>query len=208
MLGAHAGRRGAFSLPSWKTVAAVVLGVIVGLVLTVVTAGLFMSSQVSVVNGWETVMNCGVPGNNFIRQAACVAIFPMVNIPQQEVYWFTTLDSSHHALNGQNDYVLYFPPGELPPNNASWSLTMTTTTNKFVNNSIGRYSVGEFSGLVPNANGSVTIYIQNAEPTGNGSNWLPAPTGNFKLWLRVFLPGNAVLNGSYVVPPVVEVNRT
>jgi hypothetical protein len=93
----------------------------------------------------------------------------------------------------------------VPPNNASWSLTMTTTQNKFVNNSIDRYSVGRFSGLVPNANGSITIYIQSMPPAGNESNWLPAPTGDFKLWLRVFEPGNAILNGSYIVPSVTEV---
>ena len=185
--------------------AAAVAGIIAGAALVVITSGLLMSSQVHVVNGWETVMDCGVPGNNILKQAVCAAIFPMVNLPQQEVYWFTTRSGSQ-ALSGQHRYIMYFPPGDLPPNNASWSLTMTTTKNKFVNNSISRYSVGEFSGLVPNANGSVTIYIQNVPPAGNESNWLPAPTGSFKLWLRVFVPGNAILNGSYIVPPVTEVS--
>ncbi|MGI0100861.1 MAG: DUF1214 domain-containing protein [Candidatus Micrarchaeaceae archaeon] len=184
----------------------VVIGIIIGAVLAVITGGLLMSSQVHVVNGWETIMNCGVLGGSIVRQAACAAIFPMVNLPQQEVYWFTTLSKGDKTLSGQNDYILYFPPGDLPPNNASWSLTMTTTRNKFVNNSIGRYSVSEFSGLAPNANGSVTIYIQNTPPAGNESNWLPAPTGGFKLWLRVFAPGNAILNGSYTPPPVAEVS--
>jgi hypothetical protein len=188
------------------TVVAAVLGIIVGLVLAVITSGLLMSSQVHAVNGWETIMKCGVPGDGVILQAACAAIFPMVNIPQQEVYWYTTLDGAHQKLSGQHNYILYFPPGGLPPNNASWSLTMTTSANKFVNNSIGRYSVGKFSGLAPNANGSVTIYIQNMPTVGNESNWLPAPNGTFKLWLRVFVPGNAILNGSYTVPPVVEVS--
>lgn len=183
-----------------------VVGILVGTLLAVVTAGLLMSSQVHVVNGWETIMNCGMPGYGIIHQAACAAIFPMVNLPQQEVYWFTTLSEGHQTLNGQNRYILYFPPGGLPPNNASWSLTMTTPKNKFVNNSINRYSVGEFSGLVPNANGSVTIYIQNTPPAGKESNWLPSPVGNFKLWLRVFVPGNAILNGSYNPPQVVGVS--
>ena len=186
--------------------AVVVIGIIIGAVLAVITSGLLFSSQVHVVNGWETIMNCGVPGDNIVLQATCAALFPMVNIPQQEVYWFTTLDGTRHALSGQHNYILYFPPGDLPPNNASWSLTMTTTNNKFVNNSLDRYSVGKYSGLVPNANGSVTIYIQNTPPAGNESNWLPAPSGTFKLWLRVFVPGNAILNGSYKVPPVVEVS--
>jgi len=58
---------------------------------------------------------------------------------------------------------------------------------------------------VPNANGSLDIYIQNTPPAGHESNWLPAPTGDFTLFLRVYLPGQAILNGTYKVPPVVEV---
>jgi hypothetical protein len=188
------------------TIVVVVLGIVIGLALALITGGLLESSQVHVVNGWETITNCGVPGDGIVLQAACAAVFPMVNLPQQEVYWFTTLSGSHQALNGAHSYILYFPPGDLPPNNASWSLTMSTTQNKFVNNSIDRYSVGRFSGLVPNANGSVTIYIQNTPPVGKESNWLPAPTGAFKLWLRVFEPGNAILNGSWTPPQVTEVS--
>jgi hypothetical protein len=205
--GGNANRKNVSAVPRMGAIVIlVVLGIIIGLVLALITGGLLESSQVHVVNGWITIMNCGVPGNNIILQAACAAIFPLVNRPQQEVYWYTTLSETNNALSGQHDYILYFAPGELPPNNASWSLTMTTPENKFVNNSIDRYNVGKFSGLVPNANGSVTIYIQNTPPAGNESNWLPAPIGDFKLWLRVYAPGNAILNGSYVVPPVVEVN--
>lgn len=206
-MGSATDRKNASAVPRRITIIMlVVLGIIIGLLLALITGGLLESSQVHVTNGWETIMNCGVPGDGIVLQAACAAVFPMVNLPRQEAYWFTTLSGAHQALNGAHDYILYFPPGDLPPNNAAWSLTMTTIQNKFVNNSIDSYSVGRFSGLVPNANGSVTIYIQNMQPAGNESNWLPAPTGAFKLWLRVFAPGNAILNGSYVVPPVTEVN--
>jgi hypothetical protein len=58
---------------------------------------------------------------------------------------------------------------------------------------------------MPNADGSVDIYIQKIAPAGRESNWLPAPTGNFILWLRVYIPGEAILKGEYTVPPVVEV---
>jgi hypothetical protein len=30
--------------------------------------------------------------------------------------------------------------------------------------------------------------------------------GNFILWLRVYVPGQAILDGTYKVPPVVKVN--
>jgi hypothetical protein len=74
-----------------------------------------------------------------------------------------------------------------------------------VPNPIDRYNVGDRSGLVPNADGSVDVYIQNTVPAGHESNWLPTPTGNFILWLRVYIPGEAILNGSYQVPPVVKI---
>ncbi len=76
-----------------------------------------------------------------------------------------------------------------------------------VENPIHRYSVGGRSGLVPNADGSVDVYIQNTAPVARESNWLPAPARNFMLWLRVYQPGAAILNGAFSVPPVVEVKR-
>ncbi len=75
---------------------------------------------------------------------------------------------------------------------------------RFVPNPINRYSVSERTGLVPTADGSVDIYIQNGAPAGHASNWLAAPSGNFILWLRVYVPGAAILDGEHRVPPVVE----
>jgi hypothetical protein len=46
------------------------------------------------------------------------------------------------------------------------------------------------------------VYIQNTAPTGHESNWLPAPDGKFMLWLRVYVPGAAILDGTFQVPPV------
>jgi hypothetical protein len=61
-------------------------------------------------------------------------------------------------------------------------------------------------GLAPNADGSVDIYIQNTTATGHDSNWLPAPAANFILWLRVYMPAAAILDGTYKLPPLVEVD--
>ena len=108
-------------------------------------------------------------------------------------------------LNGQREYVLHFPAGQLPPNEAFWSLTMTDVVGYMVRNPIDRYSVGSRSGLMPNADGSIDIYIQRTAPAGHESNWLPAPAGNFKLMLRAYLPGRAILDGEYHVPPVKKV---
>ncbi len=184
----------------------VVQGILIGGGLAFVTAQIFARIKATKVNGWITMFGCGVPGNGMFLRAAHAQIFPgPINIPQEAMYWWTNVDGAGRTLSGQHDYIVHFPPGGLPPNNAFWSLTMGDAQNRFVANPINRYSVSDRSGLVPNADGSVDIYLQNAAPAGHESNWLPAPSGKFILWLRVYMPGAAILHGEYTVPPVVEV---
>jgi hypothetical protein len=114
-------------------------------------------------------------------------------------------DGTGRTFSGVHNYVMHFPAGGLPPNDAFWSLTMGTTNNAYVPNPINRYNVGDRSGLESNADGSVDVYMQHAAPVGHESNWLPAPAGNFILWLRVYIPGAAMLDGTYQVPTVVNV---
>ena len=97
-----------------------------------------------------------------------------------------------------------FPPEGLPPNDAFWSLTMADAKERFVANPLNRYLVGDRSGLVANTEGSVDVYIQITAPAGHESNWLPAPSDNFRLWLGAYMPGAAVLDGKYTVPPVLK----
>jgi hypothetical protein len=187
----------------------VVQAIIVGGVLAFLTANLMMNavvkSMTTTVNGWSTTMKAGQPGNGILLRAACAKVLPAVNVVQEAAYWTTTVDSAGGKLNGQHDYVLHFPAGQLPPNDAFWSLTMTDVVGYMVRNPIDRYSVGSQSGLTPNADGSVDIYLQRTAPAGHEANWLPAPAGNFKLMLRAYLPGPTILDGAYHVPPVKRV---
>lgn len=183
----------------------VVQGIITGGVLAFITFQIIAHAYVTKINGWTTMFGCGEPGNSIVLRGACNAIFPgPINVPQEAMYWTTKVDSTGQKLSGQHDYIMHFPAGQLPPNDAFWSLTMGTARNRFVLNPINRYSVSDRSGLVPNADGSVDIYIGNAAPAGHESNWLPSPSGRFLLWLRVYLPGATILDGKYNVPPVVE----
>lgn len=189
-----------------RTIASdVVQGILVGVGLAFVTLLIVGNAYVTKVNGWSTMFGCGEPGNGLLRRAACSVIFlGPINVPQEAMYWTTNKDGAGRTLSGEHNYILHFPPGGLPPNNAFWSLTMGDAKNHFVANPINRYSVSDRSGLVPNADGSVDIYIQSTAPAGHESNWLPAPSGNFILWLRTYLPGQTILDGKYEVPPVVE----
>jgi hypothetical protein len=188
------------------SVSHVAQAIIVGAVLAFLTAQVIMNAVVkamtTTVNGWSTTMKAGQPGNGMLLWAACARILPAVNVVEEAAYWTTTKDSAGRTLRGQHAYVLRFPVGHLPPTEAFWSLTMTDVVGYMMSNPINRYSVGSRSGLVPNADGSLDIYIQRTAPAGHESNWLPAPAGNFKLMLRAYLPGRAILDGKYHVPPV------
>jgi len=169
--------------------------IIVGAVLAFLTAQVIMNAVVkamtTTVNGWSTTMKAGQPGNGLLLRAAFARTLPAVNVVQEAAYWTTTRDGAGQRLNGQREYVLHFPTGQLPPNDAFWSLTMTDVVGFMVSNPIDRYSVGSRTSLAPNADGSIDIYIQRTAPTGHESNWLPTPAGNFKLMLRAYLPGRA-----------------
>jgi hypothetical protein len=176
----------------------IVQGVIIGGVLAFITAQLVGRTKIKKVNGWSTMYGFGVPGNGMLLRAASYQVFPgPVNVPQEAMYWTT-------SVAGGSNYTIHFPPGGLPPNDAFWSLTMSDANNDFVENPLNRYIVNDRSELVQNPDGSIDIYLQGTAPTGHESNWLPAPAGKFILWLRVYMPGAAILDGSYKVPPVIK----
>jgi len=186
------------SLLAGVSVTHVVQGIIIGGVLAFITAQLVGRTKIKKVNGWLTMYGFGVPGNGMLLRAASYQIFPgPVNVPQEAMYWTT-------SVAGGGNYIMHFSPDGLPPNDAFWSLTMSDANNDFVKNPIDRYIVNDRSKLVQNSDGSTDIYLQNTAPTGHESNWLPAPKGKFILWLRVYMPGVAILDGSYQVPPVVK----
>jgi hypothetical protein len=186
-----------------------VQAIIVGAVLAFLTAQVIMNAvlkaMTKTVNGWSATTKAGQPGNGILARAAFARILPAVNVAQEAAYWTTTKDSAGQTLRGQHEYVLQFPAGQLPPNEAFWSLTMTDVVGYMVKNPINRSSVGSRSSLAPNADGSIDIYLQRTAPADHESNWLPTPAGNFKLMLRAYLPGRAILDGEYHVPPVKRV---
>lgn len=184
---------------------ALIQGFFVGFGLAIVTIEIFSQIKMTRMNGWITAFGCGLPGNGMFTRAAHTRIFPgPINVAQEAMYWKTNVDGAGHALSGEHEYIMHFPPAGLPPNDAFWSLTMADAKERFVANPLNRYLVGDRSGLAANADGSVDVYIQVAVPAGHESNWLPAPSGKFKLWLRAYMPGAAVLDGKYSVPPVVR----
>jgi len=194
----------------WVASSGVVQGVIIGATLAFLTTSLILDAvakaETRTVNGWSSIRKSGQPGNGILVRAALQKALPMVNVFEEAAYWTTSVDSAGKKLSGERAYRLHFPPGQLPPNDAFWSLTATDTAGYMVSNPAGRSSVNDHSGLVTNADGSVDIQLQPQAPSGPAPNWLPTPSGPFKLMLRVYLPGAAIVDGGYAVPPVVEVS--
>lgn len=186
---------------------AIIQGALIGFGMALVSAQIYAKVKAKKVNGWVTMYGLGRPSNGMFLRAAHAQLFPgPVNTPEEAMYWWTNADGTGQALSGVHDYVMHFPSGGLPPNKAFWSLTMGDAQNHYVANPLNRYSINDRTGLVPNPDGSVDIHIQKEAPIGKESNWLPAPSGNFILWLRVYIPGEVILKGQYIVPPVVKVS--
>ena len=197
-------------LLAWVASSGTVQGVIIGATLAFLTTILVLDSvaraETTTVNGWRSIRKAGQPGNGLLVRAALQKALPVVNVFEEAAYWTTAVDSAGRGLTGEHAYRLHFPPGHLPPNDAFWSLTATDTVGYMVSSPAGRSSVDDHSGLVTNPDGSVDILLQPQAPGEQVQNWLPTPTGRFKLMLRAYLPGAAIVNGSYEVPPVIKVS--
>jgi hypothetical protein len=148
-------------------------------------------------------------GNYLYRMAAAVlGIFG--NSKQEAMYPIYTVDSSGQKLDGANNYTVRFAPGQLPPVNAFWSLTMYKMPQSLlVANPINRYLINSpmLPQLKKDPDGGLTLYIQNKSPgKDKEANWLPAPTGPFAAFMRLYWPKDAALDGQWKVPPMTKVN--
>jgi len=117
----------------------VIQGVLIGFGLSLATVQAYGRIKGTKVNGWITMYGCGRPGNGMFLRAAHAWTFPgPINVPEEAMYWRTNSDGAGRALDGRHDYVMHFPAGQLPPNDAFWSLTMGDAKNHFVANPLNR----------------------------------------------------------------------
>lgn len=92
----------------------------------------------------------------------------------------------------------------MPPVGAFWSITAyDMATFDLIENGARRYSLGDrTSGLVPNADGSLTLAIQRDPPTDPvaRANWLPVGDAPFYLILRTYDPAADIIEGRWTPP--------
>jgi len=148
------------------------------------------------INGWRV---SSLPGDSahyngdWLKRAAAAKAGIYGNDAEEATYPITRIDSDGQTLDGsQHNYTLTFPPGQQPPVNAFWSLTMYDgKTQLLIKNPINRYLINSpmLPAMKTNADGSLTLYVQNKSPgTDKEANWLPAPNGPIYLVMRLYWP--------------------
>ncbi len=147
------------------------------------------SSGFAAHNGW-LVVGAGKYGTNYLLRAEVDRLGVGALSPNVSIYPLALTDDTSAKLTGAGKrYVVHFPAGDFPfPVKAFWSLTMYEASGFFVSNPLERYALGNRSQVHYNEDGSLNVYLQTAEPSGEQQqqNWLPAPNGEFHLVLRLY----------------------
>jgi hypothetical protein len=167
-----------------------------------------MKSLGKMVNNWGLTYDMGRYGTRYAYRAAWTFVGIGGNVIEDAFYPLALNDADGKPLSGEHKYTLTFKMGAWPPADAFWSMTLYDIEGYLVDNPLDRYAIGDRSGMEPNPDGSLTIYIQGESPgKEKEANWLPAPkSGPFKVALRLYAPQESVLNEDWVPPGLVRVD--
>jgi hypothetical protein len=156
------------------------------------------------VNGWSIATEAiGVYGNAYLKRATVALGGLGANPPEDAVYPVLLFDSDGDATTGEQNYVIHFDADKLPPVDAFWSVTMYDDEGYQVANELDRFAIGDRDHLTYNADGSLDIFVQRANPgPGREANWLPAPTGPLGITMRLYAPKPEILDGRWEPPQV------
>ena len=157
---------------------------------------------------WSTISNESAFGTDYFTRTAVAKSNILVNSPNETKYFYQDLDAHGNRLNSAKRYTVTFAKGATPPVHGFWSLSIYNEHHFFIANAINRFSVGtKNKDLKLSSDGSLTIYVQSDPPAdaAQRANWLPAPKGDFSLYIRAYWPQPAVTDGSWTPPPVTQV---
>jgi hypothetical protein len=146
--------------------------------------------------------------NNYLYRMTAAVLGIFGNTKQEAMYPAYYVDADGQKLDGAHRYTLRFAPGQLPPVNSFWSMTMYEEPSKLlVANPLNRYLLN--SPMLPkfnlDADGGLTLRIQNESPgKDQEANWLPAPKGPFSMIMRLYWPKEDALDGKWTPPPVMR----
>jgi len=155
-------------------------------------------------NGWTSPSNNARWGTDYLSRTATARSNMFDNAPNETKYIYTDFDKDGQRLTGAYHYSVTFAPGQTPPVNGFWSLTVYNKQHLFEPNGLNRFSLGTKSkSMKPGSDGSLTLYFQDESPGADKeSNWVPTPTDEFSLYIRAYWPKDAALDGSWKPPMV------
>jgi hypothetical protein len=134
----------------------------------------FRNYGLSLPHNWTTITNGAEFGTDYYTRTAVAKSNILVNKPNETRYFYQDLDATGQRLRGDRNYCVTFAKDQLPPVRGFWSLTLYNED-----------------------------YIGATPPSADvKSNWLPAPTGEFSLYLRSYWPESAISEGRWTPPPV------
>ena len=159
-------------------------------------------------HGWLFTTKTGLYGTGYRQRALVTAIGLGANRPQDAVYPTSEGPDAIKKYSGEHKYTMHFDKGGMPPTNGFWSITMYDANYFFVPNALNRYTVSARNKFKTNPDGSVDLYFQHDSPgKDKEANWLPAPSGQFILMMRLYWPKEtppSLLDGSWKIPEVKE----
>jgi hypothetical protein len=159
-------------------------------------------------HGWAvTRPNIGNFGTDYVYRAGVAYVGLVANTPDQALYYPGMLDSTYLPLNGNRTYLIHYAQGQTPPIDAGgfWSLTVYGSDGKLVDQSTTNvWSNGD---LVTNPDGSIDVILSQQDPGNPDSNWLQTPAGGFSVYLRIYAPGEAASEGTWLPAGIKRTSR-
>lgn len=159
-------------------------------------------------SGWATPPAAiGDYGTDYLLRAGVAEVGLVANTPDEAVYSAGLLGANRIPLAGfgTGSYILHFAPGEAPPVDAFWSVTVYGSDGKLVPSPQDRYAVSSSrpEELVTRPDGSIDIIFAPRDPGDPGANWLKVPAGRgFEAYLRMYVPDQSILDGTWVAPAI------
>lgn len=155
-------------------------------------------------NNWNRSVSNAQTGLDYFNRAGTSKSNMFDNRPTETQYFYTDVDGEGKQLSGASSYSVTFPAGQEPPVNGFWSLTLYNDRHLFHPNELNRYSLGtKNKNLKRNDDGSLTLYVGAKSPGDDKKqNWLPAPDGNFSLYIRAYWGKEGITGGSWQPPAV------
>jgi hypothetical protein len=161
-----------------------------------------------VANHWSmNTDTMGVYGNYYLKRAIVAQLGLGANLPEDAIYPNSVGDENGKPLDGANKYIVRFAKDAVPPVEAFWSITLYDDEGFQVANPLNRFAVSSWMPFKRDADGSLTLYVQNDNPGGDReANWLPAPTSPFNLTMRLYAPKSEALTGVWNPPAIKRVD--